>query len=348
MYDDQDEAELAERRTRQDTARDRHARNLAAVGALLALEAEASATPWRAQRVPISHGRGSDVAQLHQVSDVPDRGFYMLAQGELWGPDAALVAVLRNTAGRRLAAQLRTLERHRPNLDHLSSAIDCSHCIDAQENPEPFPCADYLDAEDGLVMPHRCTVSVVPGVQRAAVVCVCCGWSRTFSFARKTTGAPVAERLAEVWARRHLEGDPAAQLDAAAPAYDGWAERLAAARAAALAAPPLPSGGPDLSAFRPLVAELRNDPTPHRHEPGRHCPQGVCRWPSPGWDAPVGQPPAPAVAGAYCVDGTCGRTPNTTAHLPHPLVPLADENHWDVACEDRPHCRIAAHHSIDG
>jgi hypothetical protein len=305
MYDDQDEAELAERRAKQDTARGRHARNLAAVGALLALEADASATPWRAQRVPISHGRGSDVAQLHQVSDVPDRGFYMLAQGELYGPDAALVAALRNTAGRRLAAQLRTLERHRPNLDHLSSTIDCSHCIDAQENPEPFPCADYLDAEDGLEIPHRCTVSVVPGVQRAGVVCVCCGWSRTFRFARKTTGAPVAERLAEVWARRHLEGDPAAQLDAAAPAYDGWAEQLAAARAAALAVPPLP----------PPVR---------------------------------GAPATPAPRPAYCEGaGACGRTAQGP-HPAHPVAPLADENHWDVACEDRPHCRIAAHHSIDG
>lgn len=29
------------------------------------------------------------------------------------------------------------------------------------------------------------------------------------------------------------------------------------------------------------------------------------------------------------------------------LVPLADENHWDVECDQRPDCKIAAHHSID-
>lgn len=50
----------------------------------------------------------------------------------------------------------------------------------------------------------------------------------------------------------------------------------------------------------------------------------------------------------YCVDGTCGRTAHGP-HVPHPLVPLADENHWnDVECDQRPHCMVPAHHSIDG
>lgn len=57
--------------------------------------------------------------------------------------------------------------------------------------------------------------------------------------------------------------------------------------------------------------------------------------------------PDPAAAGAYCWDGTCGRTARGP-HPPHPIAPLADENHWDIECEDRPHCRDAAHHSIDG
>lgn len=53
-------------------------------------------------------------------------------------------------------------------------------------------------------------------------------------------------------------------------------------------------------------------------------------------------------APAYCVDGACGRAA-AGRHVPHPLVPLADENHWnDVECEQRPHCTISAHHSIDG
>jgi hypothetical protein len=50
----------------------------------------------------------------------------------------------------------------------------------------------------------------------------------------------------------------------------------------------------------------------------------------------------------YCLDGTCGRTAHGE-HVPHPLVPLDDGHHWnDVECDQRPTCRIAAHHSIDG
>lgn len=55
-----------------------------------------------------------------------------------------------------------------------------------------------------------------------------------------------------------------------------------------------------------------------------------------------------ATATAYCVDSTCGRTARGP-HVSHPLAPLADENHWnDIECDQRPHCAIRAHHSIDG
>jgi hypothetical protein len=201
---DREHAALLERR--RDRQR-RHAANLAALDALLALEAAASATPWRAQRVPTNHGLGGDVAQLHAVNDSA-RGFAMLAPGEMAGADAALVAALRNGAKAALQARRRMLVRHAPN-----DYGDCSRCADVYESPEPWPCEDYADAVAGLVMPHRVTVSVDRGAQLAAAACVCCGWSRTVPFARVATGAPVAERLAEVWARRHLEGDPAAQLD---------------------------------------------------------------------------------------------------------------------------------------
>jgi hypothetical protein len=211
MTDDDEDRKYEQRQAVLRTAEARHARNLAIVDALLAIEAAASAAPWRAQRVPASHGLGADVAQLHQVAEAAPRGFYMLAPGEIHGPDAALAAVLRNGARAQLEARRRVLERHRPS---QYAPPDCSRCADSYENPDPFPCEDYRDAEAGLVMPHRCTVSVDLAAQLAAVACVGCGWARTFSFARKVTGAPVAERLAEVWARRHLEGDPAAQLDA--------------------------------------------------------------------------------------------------------------------------------------
>jgi hypothetical protein len=210
--DDADQEYAALLARRQDRAR-RHAANLAAVDALLALEATASATPWRAQRVPTLHGEGSDQAQLHQVSEAAPRGFYMLAPLSSFGPDMALVAELRNGAKAALQARRRVLVRHAPN-----DCGDCSRCADVYENPEQWPCEDYADATAGLVMPHRVTVSVDAGAQLAAAACVCCGWSKTLSFARKATGAPVAERLAEVWARRHLEGDPAAQLDPAGDA----------------------------------------------------------------------------------------------------------------------------------
>lgn len=50
----------------------------------------------------------------------------------------------------------------------------------------------------------------------------------------------------------------------------------------------------------------------------------------------------------YCFGGTCGRAA-LGSHPPHPLVPLADENHWnDVECGQRPNCTVPAHHSIDG
>lgn len=284
MIDDDETRELEQRDRARAAAADRHARNLAALGALLALEAAASAVPWRAQRVPGTYDRGVDVAELHEVNQAAPRGFFMLTPGEWHGPDAALVAALRNGANEALQARVRVLERHRP--DPAGATIDCARCLDAQENPVPFPCPDYLDAEAGLVMPHRCTVSVDLAAQLAAAACVCCGWTKTTHYARPDTGPPVAQRLMEVWARRHLEGDPAAQLDAAAPAGDTWAERLAAARAEVMATPPLPSGMPNLAAFRRLAAEHdRTDPTPHAHTLGKACPHGFCRWPAPDWKA---------------------------------------------------------------
>lgn len=287
MYDDDETRELEQRDRARAAAAGRHARNLAALDALLALEAAASAAPWRAQRVPGMYDKGVDVAELHEVNDAAPRGFFMLTAGEWHGPDAALVAALRNAAGAQLAARRRVLERHAPN--PCGATIDCARCIDGQENPEPFPCPDYLDAEAGLVMPHRCTVSVDLAAQLAAAACVCCGWSKATSYARRETGPPVAQRWAEVWARRHLEGDPAAQLDA--PAGGTWAERLASARAEVLATPPLPSGMPNLAAFRRLAAEHdASDPTPHAHTLGRSCPHGFCRWPAPGWETGIATP----------------------------------------------------------
>jgi hypothetical protein len=207
---DEYEHETQRRATERAVAEARHAANLTVVDALLALEGEASPAPWRAMRVATTQLQGTDVAELQQVSDVPDRGFYLVASGSFYAPNVAIAAALRNGARDALQARRRMLERHRPDI--TGSHIECSHCFDAQENTYAYPCPDYVDLEAGLVMPHRVLVSVDEDAQLAAVACGCCGWSKTFGHLRRGMGAVVAERLAEVWGQRHLAGDPDAQL----------------------------------------------------------------------------------------------------------------------------------------
>lgn len=163
-------------------ARARHERNLAAVDALLVLVREDDA----AGRTP------------------PGPIFADQA-----GARSALLAVLWPNLTAQLEARRRVLERHAPE---SLSPPDCSRCIDVQENPEPFPCEDYLDAEAGLVMPHRVQVTLDEVTRTADVVC-CCRWSRPFHY-RRVTGGPVAERLARAWGDRHVAGEPDAQLGA--------------------------------------------------------------------------------------------------------------------------------------
>lgn len=117
-------------------------------------------------------------------------------------------------------------------------------------------------------------------------------------FLRGRPGEPMAwlhviAAAGQIYGGRTLV-DATAERDAedlAARAPSSWSERLAAAKAATLAAPRLPGGGVDVSAFRAVAAEFdATDPTPHAHTLGQPCPHGLCRWPAPGWENPVGSP----------------------------------------------------------
>lgn len=210
-----DADEVREREQRQagrDAARHRHEGNLAVVDALLALEREVTPGPWRTSLVQARGLQVTDTASLHAVSEVPGET-YPVVEGTLSDADAALVAALRTGALDALRARRRALTRHAPDTASSTWPVECGHCFDGQENPLSFPCEDYTDAEAGLVMPHRTLVSLDEAAQLASVGCICCGWARTFTYARRLTGAPVAFRLAQVWAGRHVSGDPAARLD---------------------------------------------------------------------------------------------------------------------------------------
>lgn len=201
--DSYDEQESARREQARAAANARHAGNLRAVDALLALEAQAAPGPWQVFRAPIND----------TVATIGDQAGSQVGASGLTAFDAALMVTLRNSARIQLQARRGVLEHHRPSTSP-GPHLECAHCVDTQENAYEFPCPEYLAAELGLVMPHLTFASSLPEVRLASVSCVCCGWVRTFGHARDTAIArQTTLRLAAVWGRRHEQGDADAQDD---------------------------------------------------------------------------------------------------------------------------------------
>lgn len=66
-------------------------------------------------------------------------------------------------------------------------------------------------APAGEAVEHRTEVGIIEEAQAASASCSGCGWSTFVTYARPVTGAPVALRLAGIYAKRH-EADPAAEI----------------------------------------------------------------------------------------------------------------------------------------
>lgn len=117
-------------------------------------------TDWPTISVLIMvEGDGLPVVDEACVAPILSEWQHQLTRVGQLPPAAQHVAVMLSLESVRLAeregheGRRAILDRHAPSIDDRTGAARCQHCCGGcqAQDPEPWPCADYLDAARGLV-----------------------------------------------------------------------------------------------------------------------------------------------------------------------------------------------------